>query len=136
MSKYKDLFMSHMDAIGIKYAEVNENVVSVAYKGDNMDSIAVFVHFDKDGDNDVRFVVWHIGKFPDNKLGAGLVACNALNAKFRWIKFYIDNDSEGCAECDAVLDENSAGEECMSLVRRTVSIVDDAYPELMRALYA
>ena len=136
MSVYMDAFTSHMDQKGVRYSVESENRVRISYSGDNADSIVVNAFFDKDGEGKVQFIVWHLGKFSESRLAAGMAACNALNAKWRWVKFYLDSDNEGCADCDALLDESSAGEECMELLLRIVDIVDKAYPDLMRALYA
>ena len=39
-------------------------------------------------------------------------------------------------EDDAVLDDNSAGEEAKELVLRMASIADQAFPLIMRVLYS
>ena len=132
---YLQRFTNYLDGKNVRYTVDNEFKLHVVFNADNAPSITVNVIFDKDGEGKVRFVVWSIGKFPESKLGAGMVACNALNAKYRWVKFYIDSDDEGCAEMDAIVDEDTAGEECHELLYRVVNIVDEAYPEIMRALY-
>ncbi len=133
---YLQGFTSYLEEKGIKYTTDDETKVRVSFNVDNAPSIAVNVFFDKEGAGKVRFVVWSIGKFPDAKLAAGMAACNALNAKYRWVKFYIDSDNEGCADMDAIVDEETVGPECYELLLRMVNIVDEAYPEIMRALYA
>ena len=135
MSTYKDLFMRYMDREGVKYTDVRENVVRVTYSGDNMKSIPVYVIFDKDGDPMVQLQCWEIMNF-NNKEGEAMVACNELNAKYRWIKFYMDKDNDIIAECDAYIDAATCGEECLKLVKRVVNITDDAYPVLARAMWA
>lgn len=133
---YLQGFTSYLDAKDVKYSTDGDFKVRVTFNADNAPSIAVNVFFDKEGEGKVRFVVWSIGKFPEAKLAAGMAACNALNAKYRWVKFYIDSDNEGCAEMDAIVDKETVGPECYELLFRTVNIVDEAYPEIMRALYA
>lgn len=135
MANYKELFIAHMDAKGVKYMDKGENVVRVAYSGDNLQSIPVFVFFDKDGDPMVQFKCWEIANF-NGAVDAGIRACNALNAKYRWVKFYLDKDNDVICECDAYIDVGTCGSECLSLVQRVVNIADDAYPDLMRARYA
>lgn len=48
MANYKNLFMRHMDRNDIKYTDVKENVVKVSYTGDNLQTIPIYVFFDKD----------------------------------------------------------------------------------------
>lgn len=133
---YLQRFTNYLDMKGVKYTVDNEYKLHVSFSADNTSSIVVNVIFDKEGNGIVRFVVWSIGKFPESKIGAGMVACNELNKKYRWVKFYIDADDEGCAEMDAIVDEETAGQECHELLYRVVNIVDEAYPDIMRALYA
>ncbi len=133
--KYKRAFMEYMDDNNIKYNDVDDFCVSVTYGGDNMKTIKVYAFFDKDGDDMVQFCCMQIAGFKGNE-EAGITACNSINTKYRWVKFYIDGDGDLMCDIDAYLDENSCGEECMRLVRRMVSIVDETYPTFMRALWA
>lgn len=133
---YKQAFMSYMDQEGIKYQDKGEFVVSVTYTGDNLKSIPIMVFFDKDGEGLVQLVCWEICNFSEEKQAAGLLCCNQLNSKFRWVKFYVDNDRDTRAELDAIIDPETVGRECLALVRRMVRIVDDAYPTLMAARFA
>lgn len=55
MAIYKEKFMSYMDSHGIKYAELDNDAVRVVFAGSNMNSIPVYVIFDKDGKNLVAF---------------------------------------------------------------------------------
>ena len=48
MANYKSIFMSHMDHENVIYTDENEYIVRVAYKGDNLKTIPLFVRFDKD----------------------------------------------------------------------------------------
>ena len=132
---YKQLFLDYMNAEGIRYTDEGENRVRVSYSGDNLKSIPVYVFFDKDGDPIVRFVCWDVANFK-NKDERGIKACNELNAKWRWVKFYVDKDSDIIVECDAYVDAETCGETCMRLVRRMVNITDEAYPDIAKALWS
>lgn len=135
MFDYKAAFMRYLDEKGIKYTDVDENRVRVGYNGDNIPSVQVSVIFDKDGDGLVAFRSWNLGKVKDEKFANILLACNQLNDQFRWVKFYIDSDQDITAALDAVVDEQTVGEECFQLVIRMVSICDDAYPTIMQAMW-
>jgi len=134
MANYKQLFMRYMDQEGIKYTDTDDYVVKVVYTGDNLKSIPVFVFFDKDGDPLVQLKCWEIANFK-NKEAKAMIACNQMNKEWRWIKFYLDDDADIIAGCDAYIDEATCGSECLSLVRRMVNIVDDAYPTFGKALW-
>lgn len=136
MLKYKQLFIQYMEREGIKYSDVDENVVRVSYNGDNLKTIPVYVFFDKEDDPFVCYKCWEIAKFPEEKRAAGILVCNALNKKYRWVKFYVDDDGDLIAEMDALVDEETGGLECLSSVQRIVGIVDEAYPVIMKSLWA
>lgn len=135
MADYKGLFTRFLDRNDIKYTEMKDNVVKVVYSGDNLKTIPIFVFFDEDGDPIVSLKCWEIAKFKDEKLASGILACNELNKQFRWVCFYIDNDSDVLAQIDAYIDEETCGSVVTSLVRRMVNIIDEGYPTIMGALW-
>lgn len=135
MLYYARIFADHMTSEGIKFTEENDHVIKVSYSADNLDTIPVYVFFDEDNEPLISCKCWSILNFKNNK-DAGIQACNELNARFRWVKFYIDDDSDVIAVIDAMIDEETGGEECLSLVRRMVSIIDDAYPTFAKARWA
>ena len=123
-----------MDDNNIKYTDRGEFVARVSYAGDNLKSIPVNVFFNEDGDGIVQLCCYEIAGFKGDKIANGLIACNALNQKYRWAKFYLDSDNDVRAELDACISRGTTGEECANLVRRVVSIVDKSYPTIMKAL--
>lgn len=135
MVEYAKLFADYMDDQGVKYTVTKDNVIKVVYGGENKEDLIVFVIFDEDGDNYVQFKCWDIEKFK-GKRDSALTVCNSLNAEYRWVKFYIDDDDDIIASIDAVIDYTSCGKECLNLVHRVVSIVDEAYPQIAKARWA
>ena len=75
-------------------------------------------------------------RVPDDKFAAALLACNALNVRFKWVTFYIDKDNDIMLHLDAILSPDNAGDEALELLVRMISIGDDAKPTIMKALYA
>ena len=136
MANYKALFLNYLDSKGIKYDDRDDFHVVVTYSGDNIRGMRIHVSFDKDGDGIIQMYAWDIGRFDGDKYAKGLITCNELNAKYRWVKFYLDKDKDVCVSMDAYIDETTVGQECLSLVRRMVNISDEAFPVFMKALYA
>ena len=134
MASYKQLCMEYMRREKIKYEDVREFVIKISYKGENLTSIPIFVYFDDGGDPIVSVKCWNIINFAHH-VDEGISICNDLNAKYRWVKFYLDEDADIVAELDAYLDDQNCGTVCTALVRRMVSVVDDAYPALTHALW-
>lgn len=133
---YKSAFLREMDRQGIRYSDDGEFRVSVSYSGDNTNSIKINVIFDKDGEGLVALRCWSFGSIPSGKRGTILEGCNKLNTEYRWVKFYVDNDGDLSVGMDAVVDIDSVGKECVQLVKRMVSIYDDAYPVLMKIVWS
>lgn len=123
---------------GMKLTLMGENneVIRVVFNADNRESIEVKLFFDEDN-HSVAVRSFDLCKVPENKKPAVYEACSKLNDQFRWVKFYIDeSDNTVTAACDAVLTLETAGKICDELIYRTVHIVDDGYPDLMKSLWA
>ena len=134
-------FIVTLEAKGIKY-EINEptqsgkDVMTVTYSGDSMPTIRCLFFFDEDCES-VAIRVFDIVKIPESKVAAIYPVVNAINNKFRFAKFCIDTDDNTVqAEMDAAFRSHDVGEICRELLLRCVSICDDAYPDLMKALWA
>ena len=136
MADYKGAFIRYMDEKGVKYQTLSGGQIRITYNADNMKTIPIIVFFDDEGKGLVEFICFQIASFNGDKFDKGLRVCNDLNSKYRWVKFCIDKDNDVLCKMDAMLDINTAGEECMSLVRRMVGIIDETYPEFMKALWA
>lgn len=135
MNDYLKRYADYMDQHGVKYHLWEDgDTVSVTYDMRSGATLTVHLHFDEDGDGKVDMSVVHLGKFSAERLVAGLLTCNDLNQNFRWVKFYLDSDNEACARCDAIIDLETVGDECFELMQRMLHIVDDALPDLKRAL--
>ena len=133
MSKYKDLFCSHLDEIGIKYTDINEFWLSINYPGDKLKSIPVAVLFDEDGYPLVQIRCWEIVN-AGSKKSKFLEICNQLNAENRWVKFFVDDQGDLTACFDARIDESNCGEHCLEYFLRIARIVDEVYPQFIYAL--
>ena len=117
----------------IKYRILAENRVLISIAGDNGKYDFQFI-FGED-EKDVALKVFSLAKVQEEKLAEGYKLCSELNAKWRWVKFYIDSDNEITAEIDAVIEPMTTGDECFELLLRTLDIVDKSYPEMMRLIW-
>lgn len=133
---FKEKFQSAMDERNIKYGEVEDNCIMIAFSGNNSDNIAIEVFFNPDGENDVALRCWSFGSVPDGKKANVLEACNKLNDEYRWVKFSIDKDNEICCAMDGLICEENAGEACLEFVQRMAQIYDESHPVLMKAFWS
>ncbi|MCD8105286.1 MAG: YbjN domain-containing protein [Lachnospiraceae bacterium] len=97
-------------------------------------SIDILVVFPQDGKY-ASLRCFNFAKAPKDRLGQALIACNELNRKYKWVKFYVDGDGDVTAEDDAIIDAATCGDECFELMLRMTKIVDDSYPVIMKAIY-
>ena len=126
------------DKKGIKYRLVDKDEISyveAGIRGENFSSVDV-CFFSRDNDNDVSVRVMQICKVQKDKLGKMLVAINQCNNKFRYVKFVMDNDYDINLEYDMPLKNTDVGEIAMEMLVRIMKIMEEAYPILMKAMYA
>lgn len=89
-----------------------------------------------DDDNDVSVRVFSIVTVDEERRPKVLPVINQLNSKFRFVKFVLDNDGDINLEYDYLMDCPDPAASAKELIIRMVQIIDDAYPELMRAMWA
>ncbi len=135
MASYKALIKNALDEKGIRYREPEDGILTISYGGHNINDIDVIVDIDPD-EGKIQLICYSIGKFEQEQFAKALIACNACNARFRWVKFSVDEDNEIVVRADAILDEETCGEECFELVVRMIQIIDDAYPAFMKARWS
>ena len=136
MANYAALFKFHLDQVGIKYRELKPGIFSVRYTGEKLNDIDVLIGFDEDNDPHVTFKCFSIGEFPKDKYAKALVTCNRSNLKYRWVKFFLNENNEVTVSGDMILDEQTCGNNCEEMVHRVVGIVDDTYPEFMKTRWS
>lgn len=127
-----------IDLKGEKYEVVDDRTIRFSYRGENMPAIHINLRFDEDGKS-ASLLCYSIAKIKDDNVFSKAKAqavCNDLNLRWRWTRFFIDTDDEFTAACDAVIDTYTAGEECLELVNRVASIIDDSYPLIMQSVWA
>lgn len=129
---------AYFDAKGVKYEVIDEDgaVLKLGFSMDNRDGIRLIVRFDGDSEG-VSVKAYDLAKFQEDKKQKMFEVCNKLNAQYRWVKFYVDeSDNTITVEEDAVIQLDSCGEEVYQCCYQVVAIADEAYPEIMRAIFA
>ena len=96
--------------------------------------LAVHVIFDLDGTS-AQVLTSSIASVPVEKTSKVLLTLNSANNKFRWVKFYLDDDNDVIADTDVIFNEQNVGDACIEIIMRTVSIIDDAYADIMKAIW-
>ena len=93
----------------------------------------------RNNDNDVAARIYGlITSIPESKRVRVMEVCNTLNARKRFVKFYIDTHGDVNVEYDFPLScsDSCLGEMAYEVLLRMAHILDEEYAVLMRALYA
>ncbi|MBR3299613.1 MAG: YbjN domain-containing protein [Clostridia bacterium] len=77
-----------------------------------------------------------VERVPADKLSDMYAVCNAINARYKWLKFYVDEDNDLMVEDDAILSVESAAEESFELLMRRLNIMKETKAEIMRVIYS
>ncbi len=135
MNYYNEL-KNKLDQNNLPYREIKDGVMEIVQGGKNVNSIRLVIGFNEAEDNRPWIKCYDLGKFEGDKYAAGLMACNEANNRYRWIRFYMDNDNDVTAEMDAILSEGSVFDEMMELIVRMLRVIDELYPSFMKARWA
>lgn len=133
--------LQYFDSVGLKYnndmrtLSNGKDRFTVDFSCRNLPSIRIVVIVDSE-EKYVSFRVWSIVKVDEAHRNAVLNALNKVNSEYMWYKFYLDSDNEVAADADAKVSPNTIGPISEALLRSGAGIVDEAYPEIMKALWA
>lgn len=129
------MVMAFFEAKETKATELQENLLRVGwnFQGGSMD---IFFQFDE-SDTHVHLEGLNFIKVPENKYDEIYRVLNECNDKYSHVKFVLDTENGQLnARDDDVIQLDSCGEECFELMIRMLSVVEDAYPKFMKAIWA
>ena len=68
----------------------------------------------------------------------GYTLANELNRKYKYVKFSIDNDGDMTAQWDLPdnVPNEAVGATGVEILIRMFQIIDDVYPEVMKAIWS
>ena len=130
------LTMAYFDSKEIPYDKNEErNVIEARMGIENKGLFRVLIIFDTDTIVNIRS--YEFCQFPDNKKDIMFKVCSRVNANYRWVKFFVDEeDNTITISNDAVIQLDSCAEEICELVFRMAGIAQDVYPTFMKALWS
>ena len=113
----------------------NASIVHLTIKLERDRITIMFISMD-DG-ADVAIHVYGFATFPEYRMDAALRAVNTLNSTYRFVAFSIDAEKP-CVNVRADLPAATAdvGGAASEMLGRVVKICDEAYPELMKAIWS
>ena len=115
--------------------QVGDDLLRVGWNF-NGGKISIFFKFDE-SDTHVHLEGMDFVTVPKDKFDAIYPVLNELNDKYVHVKFVLDtSDGEINARDDDIIQLDSCGPECFELMIRMVQIVEDAYPQIMKAMWS
>ena len=122
---------------GIKYELAENDKFSTAKVGINTKHCAVVFHFISTNDSgDFAMRIFGLLRASEEKRDALVRTCNALNRKFRFVKFIVAEDGMVNVEFDLPAAVENPAQAALEILQRTLNILEEAYPELMRTMWA
>ena len=144
MSKYEfkatNLIAETFEKRGVRFDVKNVRGDEVVCAGFPIDCgpkvIMQFICSDNDNDVAVR-IFGLVTKTPKEKRSRVMEACNILNRKVRYVKFYVDGDGDINVEYDFPVHtpDEGVGEIAFEIFLRMMTILDSEYSIFMKALY-
>ncbi len=129
------LFCAKLESKNLKYTVLEDDysVIRLGFSLDNTDT-DVYFFFGKKCE-DMHILCRLNLKIPESKFEKMYKVCNNLNMRFRWLKFFVNEEKRVIqVEDDAVIQVESAADEAFELMVRTNSIIDDVFPEILLGL--
>ena len=110
--------------------------IELSFSGNNTNVIVRVITTD-DG-SEFKVMTEAFGRFPPEKIPDAYVLANHLCRKFKFAKFTVDDDGDICAQWDMPdnVPADAVGRVITEVVLRLFNIVDDAYPETMKAIWS
>lgn len=108
------------------------DILAIGVSADNYTGLNVYIFFDE---KSVQIKCFEICKFPEDKNLIMLQTVNKLNCDYRWVTFTAIPDGKVSASIDIDTKETTTANDVISTLSRINSIMDIAYPVIMKALY-
>ena len=129
------LVAQYLESKDTKASQVDDDVLRIGWNFEGS-SIDIFFQFDE-SDTHVHLEGINFVTVPEDKYDRMYKVLNQVNNEYKLVKFTLDEENgQIIARDDAVIQLDSCGEECFELMIRMVQIVEDAYPTLMKGIWA
>lgn len=125
----------YIESQDLTVEQVNESLlrIGIGFEGG---SVQIFLDFDDD-DSHVHLEGINFINIPENKFDIMYKVVNDCNKTYKHVKFVLDVEHKQIqVSDDAIIQLDTCGPECFELMVRMLQIVEDAYPTLMKAVWA
>ncbi len=134
-----DLVEQELNKAGLKHQRASLGPLEFIETGFSGEKTTVKIRFIAVGnDGEFKILSDDFAKFPDEKLVEGYALANELNRKYKYVKFAIDNEGDMTAQWDLPdnVPNEAVGATGVEILIRMFQIIDDVYPEVMKAIWS
>jgi len=123
----------YFELTGIPAEQVDENVIRVrARAGEALVEVYIFVD---EQTRDVQFNAMNFLPVPEERFTVMFAAVNQANRYYKHVKFMVDTEHRQItARDDDILQLDTAGQESRRLLNVLLDVIEDAFPNLVKAL--
>ena len=123
----------------LKYKDFREldngdTLMIAGFNGKNA-TFDIIMVFDKE-DHTVTMRVGRLAKIPIDRQFEVLSTLNELNRTYRFLRFYSDPDDFVTVQYDYIVAENETAEPAMEMIFRTLQIIEEGFPRIMKAIWS
>ena len=112
--------------------ENGADIIGVSIKGDNYPPL--FFQLFLNSEANAQIICFDVCRFSDDKRMDALKVVNKLNADYRWVKFWANDDGKIVALVDVFCHSGLLPEYIMSDFGLLLKTLDEAYPVLNKEL--
>lgn len=129
---YRSLCVPALKARGLKWTEPDAHTLRIRYDIGDDGQIDIVLGFHE------RAPLAQLECLPiacfDEDIDQGLALCNWLNSRYRWVRFYLD-EQDAALRCisEVYFEERSCERLCVFMLDRMAMIVEEAYPKIIQA---
>lgn len=135
--KIIDNFCTKLDEKGFHYqrdtTESGRELLRLSLSGDHFTGLMVYIFFSSETEAQLKCL--NVCKFTEEKNLVILQTVNKLNIDYRLVKFAARPEGMVTASIDVTATEDTAADILFYALGAIHTILDDAYPILMKALY-
>ncbi|MCQ2444046.1 MAG: YbjN domain-containing protein [Mailhella sp.] len=135
MIRGREEFLGFLREKGIRFTEPDEHSVRIVWQGANIYTLPIVMRFDGDGRPIATADCYELCHVSAEKRDVLTECCSVLNERYRWVKFYLDEDDDIVTEIVIPLPPDGTGRFCMDMMLELRDITDHAYPFIMTALW-
>ncbi len=134
LKRCAELFVENLKSKNLNFEsgtnKSGDSVVEFPYQGK---TARIFFGGDE-GEYMSLYIVFE--NLPAEKRTDVILVCNDLNNQYKWVTAYVDKDNDVILHVDAILCAANAADEAFELLVRSLKLMDECKPQIMRAIYA